>query len=134
MEYISDPVYYIISAIALVFGVLNIVLFFKIWGMTEDVKKLKNKIDHPCAFDVGWEIRKSILKGDTKKVEELLFDEFIYDLKQACGVSNGGSDEEIADLKSNYAQYYKKAGLKFPDSIQNLKSKADFYKVFTFSI
>lgn len=134
MEYTPDTVYYIIIAIALIFGILEIVLFFKIWGMTEDVKKLKNKMEHPCTFDVAWEIRKSILKGDTKKAEELLFDEFIYDLKQTCVAPNGGSDEEIAELKSNYTQYYRQAGLKFPESIQNLKSKGDFFKIFTFSI
>lgn len=134
MEYISDTASYISIAIILVIVTFEIVLLSKIWAMTDNVKKLKNKMDHPCAFDIGWEIRKSILKGDAKKAEELLFDEFIYDLKQICGVSNGGSDEEIAELKSNYAQYYKQAGLKFPDSIRDLKSKADFYRVFTFSI
>lgn len=39
MEGFSIIVYIII----LVWGVLNIVLFFKIWGMTNDVRKLTNK-------------------------------------------------------------------------------------------
>lgn len=134
MEYIPDAVSYIITAIVLVFIIFEVILLSKIWNMTGNVKKLKDKIEHPCAFDVAWEIRKSILRGDNQKAEELLFDEFIHDLKQTCGAPNGGSDEEIAELKANYAQYYRQAGLKFPDSIQNLKSKADFYKVFTFSI
>ena len=32
----------IVSIVVLVFGVLQIILFFKIWGMTNDVKKLTN--------------------------------------------------------------------------------------------
>lgn len=32
----------IISIIVVVFGVLQIILFFKIWGMTDDVKQIKN--------------------------------------------------------------------------------------------
>jgi len=32
-----------ISVIALIWGILNIILFFKIWGMTDDVRKLTNK-------------------------------------------------------------------------------------------
>ena len=30
----------LISIIAIVFGILQIVLFFKIWGMTNDVREL----------------------------------------------------------------------------------------------
>lgn len=33
----------ILSIILIVFGVLQIILFFKIWGMTNDIKELKNR-------------------------------------------------------------------------------------------
>lgn len=33
----------ILSVILIVFGVLQIVLFFKIWGMTNDIRKIKEK-------------------------------------------------------------------------------------------
>ena len=33
-----------LSIIVLIWGILNIILFFKIWGMTNDVKELKNFI------------------------------------------------------------------------------------------
>lgn len=32
----------IVSIIIIVFGILQIILFFKIWGMTDDVKEIKN--------------------------------------------------------------------------------------------
>ena len=35
----------IINIALIVMGVLQIILFFKIWGMTNDVKDLKNKFD-----------------------------------------------------------------------------------------
>lgn len=31
------------SIIVIVFGALQIILFFKVWGMTNDVRKIKNK-------------------------------------------------------------------------------------------
>lgn len=34
----------LVSIILFVFGILQIILFFKIWGMTNDVKELKNYI------------------------------------------------------------------------------------------
>lgn len=33
----------ILSIILLLFGVLQIILFFKLWGMTNDVRSIKNK-------------------------------------------------------------------------------------------
>lgn len=32
------------AIVFLVFGILQIILFFKIWGMTNNVKKIKNKL------------------------------------------------------------------------------------------
>lgn len=37
-----------VTIILLIFGVLQIILFFKIWGMTNDVKRLANKF---CSND-----------------------------------------------------------------------------------
>lgn len=33
---------YILYIVMLIFGILQIILFFKVWGMTDDVKELKN--------------------------------------------------------------------------------------------
>lgn len=32
-----------VSIIVIVFGILQIILFFKLWGMTNDIKDIKNK-------------------------------------------------------------------------------------------
>lgn len=34
-----------VSIVAVVFGILQIILFFKLWGMTNDVKEMKNMLD-----------------------------------------------------------------------------------------
>lgn len=33
----------LVSIIIIVFGILQIILFFKLWGMTNDIKDIKNK-------------------------------------------------------------------------------------------
>lgn len=33
-----------VSVIMIVFGILQIILFFKMWGMTNDVKSIRNKV------------------------------------------------------------------------------------------
>lgn len=35
----------IIYIVILVFGILQIILFFKLWGMTNDVRAMKNKLN-----------------------------------------------------------------------------------------
>lgn len=35
---------FLVSIIIIVFGILQIILFFKIWGMTNDVKKIRKAI------------------------------------------------------------------------------------------
>lgn len=32
-----------LTIILLIFGVLQIILFFKVWGMTNDIKEMRNK-------------------------------------------------------------------------------------------
>lgn len=39
-----DTVLIISIIIGLIFGVLQIILFFKLWGMTNDVRKIKEEL------------------------------------------------------------------------------------------
>ena len=32
-----------LTSVLLIFGVLQIILFFKMWGMTNDIKEMRNK-------------------------------------------------------------------------------------------
>lgn len=32
-----------LTIVLLIFGVLQIILFFKVWGMTNDIKEIRNK-------------------------------------------------------------------------------------------
>lgn len=32
-----------LTIVLLIFGVLQIILFFKVWGMTSDIKEIRNK-------------------------------------------------------------------------------------------
>lgn len=38
----EETITFILAAVVLVFGILQIILFFKLWGMTNDVKRLTN--------------------------------------------------------------------------------------------
>lgn len=123
-----------VSVVIIIFGILQIILFFKIWGMTNNVQRINNKVGLISGADLELEIRKAVLKGDKKKAEELLFDEFIKDIKKRYEDYDRSNEEEMNKLKSEYSKYYEQIGSSIPEALQRLNSKADFQKVFTFSI
>ena len=65
--------------VMIVFGILQIILFFKVWIMTNDVKELKNEL---TSIPNKWALNKAILKGDKHKIEEILFNTMFIRLKK----------------------------------------------------
>lgn len=58
----------LLAIIIVVFGLLQIILFFKIWGMTNDVNDIKNILDSALASGNNNNTQKSMNKfseGDT---------------------------------------------------------------------
>ena len=42
------------GVVMIVFGILQIILFFKIWGMTNNVSKIKGKLEENLNDDAIW--------------------------------------------------------------------------------
>lgn len=40
-----EDIFVFVSIVAIIFGGLQIILFFKLWGMTNDVREMKNMLD-----------------------------------------------------------------------------------------
>lgn len=51
----------LIAVISIIFGILQIILFCKIWGMTNDIRDLRSEF---IGGTDQWTLRKAILKGD----------------------------------------------------------------------
>ena len=65
------------AIVFLVFGILQIILFFKIWGMTNNVKKIKNKLcgnDFPAEdlFERPDSVRDAFY-ANTRKIDKLIY-------------------------------------------------------------
>ena len=99
-----------ISIIAIVVGVLQIVLFFKIWVMTNDVKKIKEKMDADIEIDRIDKIRIALLKGDKQKAIELLTDKLATELVKKSS-EEFVTPEGIKDIKEKYAKEFAKLGV-----------------------
>lgn len=116
-----------ISFIIVVVSVLQIVLFFKIWKMTNDVRKIKKKIDADLEIDRTDKIRIALLKGDKQKAIELLTDKLATELVRKSNEEYMTPDE-ISALKEKYAKEFLKLGInELP--IKDVKEQSDIYSL-----
>ncbi len=129
----------ILSIIFLVFGVLQIILFFKIWGMTNDVKKLTEHLTHPQLSqedDTDIKMRWLLLKDEVDSAEELLLSQFAKNVEQSYDFYTRvqGLHQELAftqDITSyvdTLKKNYKVLGKDIPEKIASMKTIGDYVK------
>lgn len=111
----------ILGIILLVFGMLQIILFFKIWGMTNDVKDIKRCITpSPSAIS----IIKDIAKGHPD-IANILFDAVFSEMSKEY---TDGDGFQYTTIVEKVKPLCKKAGVKFPDTLESIKTDADWAK------
>lgn len=106
----------VIIWIVIIFGVLQIILFFKIWGMTNDVKKLSSRFSIPDKLDLIKEIHKK-----NPRIADLLFDS-LYEALSREYLASANYDY----VKDQYKMLYRKAGIEFPAVFEAIKNDVDW--------
>ena len=117
--------------VIIVFAVLQIVLFFKLWGMTNNVQLIKDHMIGEQQVVKGISLSQNLLKEIYKKnpnIESILFESLYKDMY------NGFRDEsnliDVIDVKNKYRPFYQKAELKFPDVFENINDWEDWMNTF----
>ena len=101
------------AIVFLVFGILQIILFFKVWGMTNNVKKIKNKLcgnDFPAEdlFERPDSVRDAFY-ANTRKIDKLIYlgDKeaarhilllMRYNLERYCNTCEKYIEKEVQEL------------------------------------
>ncbi len=103
------------TIVFLVFGILQIILFFKIWGMTNNVKKIKNKLfEDDFFFPVeklfeNTSLVKSAFAVNVQKINKLIYLEdkvaarhilllMRYNLERYCNTCEKYIEKEVQEL------------------------------------
>lgn len=90
--------------VMIAFGILQIILFFKLWGMTNNVKRIWDKINNEGHLSKACV---SFIKGDIEETEKLLNDAF---LQEVANLSEATKDYEVWNVGfSKVEERYKKA-------------------------
>lgn len=122
----------ITSIIVIVFAVLQIVLFFKVWGMTNDVKILKDELCTPkTSVSKNWEKEFALLIATNQKdkAKILLYSEALNSPTFSNIVKAGNDsyrDTCIKELNEKYAIYLKEIG----EERLSIEFGKDIYKAF----
>lgn len=123
--------YAFLSVILIIFGILQIILFFKLWGMTNDVRHISEKIGaQPIDTfpQLEQSIRKLLLEGEKDQAIDLLRSNLVKDLIDY--ISKGYNYQIINNLKNNYREYYEKFGVPFPEQVEKINTLKDLDQLF----
>lgn len=105
-----------VSIVIITFGILQIILFFKIWGMTNNVKKIANKLNNKISWKDRAEIE--LLKGDKDKAQDLYKETFFIEIMEQYEKAKNW------DTPGNYNAEYHRIISRYPQ----LKEVIDFAK------
>ena len=112
----------IVGIVSIIFGILSLVLFFKIWVMTGDVKKIKEKVVDKKMKKSDDDIRKAYLVGDSFSVHDLLIEKLLNELMEA---RERNDFHKVNDIINNYQPIFEKFNEVIPENILKLKDNPE---------
>ena len=127
----SSPFSEIIQIIMFIGGILEIILFFKIWGMTNNIKKLK--MDHFSEsvprndYEKIAYLRRNLMLGKTDTVKQALILNFLENIAQNYTNNNAS----IRPYVENLQKQFDKIGEELPVYISRINTFGDYYQLFT---
>lgn len=122
-------------------AVLSIILFFKVWGMCNDVRKLTNHFCGEADNGLDDDIKARILAGD-KSVDNDVKKKLIAELRAIAKKAQGtleedyirlygtSSSSDISDIMKKYKKLYSEMGAEFPAEFAKVKTVDDLWDLF----
>lgn len=101
-----------IVLLVVVFAVLQIILFFKLWGMTNDIKAIKNKVPNN---DRIRDAEIAFLSGNSDIAKKIL-DEYLK--ITIDGIKENHYSNELKIRKERIIDTYRYLGLSIPAGIE----------------
>ena len=108
-------------------GLLHVILFFKIWGMTNDVDKLKERFCTPYFSGVKKKFTEYYLCGEYEEAYKFLNHYLVSEMHERFYTQsrNGNSykkefEDWFAKLIDRFSKYYRLIGKDVPDNLKNV--------------
>lgn len=131
----------LLALLTIAAAVLQIVLFFKLWAMTNDVRGIRDSNVISKKSNFNFEIRKLLASGNKDEAVEMLLNRFYNRIAELnySGLNKSDSqykrvinniDEEFTKEKNALEKNLSQIGATLPDRIMQMKSGNEFYELF----
>lgn len=121
-----------VSIVIIVFGILQIILFFKLWGMTNDVKKIRKSLPN-VSSDLS-PAKMEFIIGNTDKAKEMLKKEFVLDVYESY-MKIVKENTEVTDpsvMEKEYSIDYDRLKRAYKGRFKDIIDDVDFERYSTF--
>lgn len=137
-----------IIIISLIWGILSLILFFKVWGMTNDVRRMTQdhfgELQPPKGME-GDFLRRNLIMGNTDIVRKSLLAQFIDEITTSFEQMIPGQFEEdkgwedyreknlqksIAPQVQNLKKQFDAINQPLPKFLTDMKTYNDFFSLF----
>ena len=121
-----------VSIVIIVFGILQIILFFKLWGMTNDVKKIRKSLPN-VSSDLS-PAKIEFIIGNTDKAKEMLKKEFVLDVYESY-MKIVKENTEVTDpsvMEKEYSIDYDRLKRVYKGRFKDIIDDVDFERYSTF--
>ena len=128
-----------IGIVMLVFGILQIVLFFKLWGMTNDIREIKKEFfkEDDLPEDIESKVdalKTSLILGNKELVKSIFLKKFISRVERNFSRLPKGKDsldKSIEKYVEQLDEQFERIGEDLPVYIENMKTYRDYYDLIT---
>ena len=121
-----------VSIVIIVFGILQIILFFKLWGMTNDVKKIRKSLPN-VSSDLS-PAKMEFIIGNTDNAKEMLKKEFVLDVYESY-MKIVKENTEVTDpsvMEKEYSIDYDRLKRVYKGRFKDIIDDVDFERYSTF--
>ena len=135
----TSPADVFLYIILFVFGILQIILFFKVWGMTNNIKKIRKHLVGDNDELVDYNYRRLAFTGNTKGIKEQMIYSFMNAVRKAYNnlpidesvVENGhykslNTDKSISQYKEVLRRQLEDIGEPLPSMIAKMETFDDY--------
>lgn len=125
----------ILMILIIVVSILQIILFFKIWGMTNNVKSILSRIQNSDApidkTDLARKIRKEVVCGNKETAKNLILQNFYSLVIGRYYNSASSKSDSIEEIVAKLKTQLDKIDTELPKEISLLKTYDDFFSIIT---
>ncbi len=118
---------FMVMTAVIVVGVLQICLFFKVWGMCNNVVKIRRSVAVNDGQNYYWTIRKLLAKGEIDKAEDIILTDFFKHVEE---MAYSVDDAVYSNQKRWLIIQYQAIGREVPEAIAKAQTLHDLKQIF----